>query len=846
MNEKKRNVFALLADKFRFTNDTIAAAIHISSTEVSRKRNGKKITSAPEYLYKHLFDALPDEQGMSEQLIIDTCISYLEEHDLYSEYITEYRNGDYKDFILAMMNFSFGDKVYKRKISLKDHTLENYSPNINTEFYGRDDMIDLMDKKLHEYNHIALCGIGGIGKSTIARKYAMCHKDQYHKIQYLQFEGDIRTTIEHSIKFTDIDEDNTPTELLFERKLSKLNQLDKSSLIIIDNMDADMSQDNDFAKLINTSCHLVITTRNKKLLSHSQMIEVLPLNLESQIALFKFHVGKSNYTIQDENEIKMILTAIKGHTLGIELIAKTIENADLTYAEMLEILKIKDEFCVEEEICIVKDSISFTDTMGDIVSSLFDFSQFNKEEIQVMANLALVPINSMSRREFKKSCGFQNANSINHLITNSWISKSTDDVSKIWLHPLIAEVVREKGYIQYETCTRFIGMIKENLLRDHMSYDEIKSTCLLAYNTLTMMTLETLDDIENTMYFIERMSKHQSFKYAIDGLKKIELLLQKEKGTFEDNLLERVLGELAKNYLKIADYDNTITYNLKLLEIEMKIDSESLKVAKLYNALAFVYRKSASYDKSLEYFKSALEIRKKKTGDQSLLVATTYNDMALIYLNRRELKEARRLNEKALKIRESNDQVKTLDLAYSYNNIGTVCRNEGDYDGAIEMHKKALLIREKELNKWHLVIASSLSNIGVDYELAGMYEEAEQYYMRTKEIREKICNDNHPDLAWMHTSFGSLYLKQGKYNLSIQHLKKAHGIRIASVGRNHPYVAVTLKTLAEAYVSVERYKDALNCLKQAQRVQVACFDDCHESVIEIVKRYDAIDALMNK
>ncbi|WP_430410199.1 helix-turn-helix domain-containing protein [Kordia sp.] len=124
------------------------------------------------------------------------------------------------------------------------------------------------------------------------------------------------------------------------------------------------------------------------------------------------------------------------------------------------------------------------------------------------------------------------------------------------------------------------------------------------YNSKGLLKSEVLHDLEGNSIFLT-----------------LQAIIQQKKGNFEQALLnfksaEKQINELGfqnqlsvlylyegKNYFLQEDYDNAITYLLKVVEIEAQKETNSPSVQETYILLAKCYEKKNNTEKALKYLK---------------------------------------------------------------------------------------------------------------------------------------------------------------------------------------------------------------------------------------------------
>ena len=183
---------------------------------------------------------------------------------------------------------------------------------------------------------------------------------------------------------------------------------------------------------------------------------------------------------------------------------------------------------------------------------------------------------------------------------------------------------------------------------------------------------------------------------------------------------------------------------------------ETETLASVLHNIGYGYQCMGDYDKALEYYGKALEIRESKLGIDHTDTATTYNNIAGVYWAKGDYAKALEYHGKALEIRESKLGKDHPDTATTYNNIAGVHYAKGDYDKALEYNGKALEIRESKLGKDHPDTATTYNNIAGVYDAKGDYDKALEYYM--KALRLWLYRDvNHPNAKTIFYNFTDCY-----------------------------------------------------------------------------------------
>lgn len=342
-----------------------------------------------------------------------------------------------KDMIAAL------DKIIKLSDPQEHYLISSQVKPVDF-FIGRDNELAAIHKHLQEKDILFLSGIGGIGKSELARNYAKIHKDNgdYDTILFATYGGSLMTMINndsniHIANFERLSAEEE--ESYYCRKIGKLQELvNERTLFVIDNLNEDefdSKAKKQWADILNLGCKLLVTTRQKEWGYGVLEIGVLSKR-DNLVALF----GK-NCTIKDDNDraaVHEIIDYVNGHTLTVELIAKQAGAGFSTPIEMFD--KLKEGMAkIGTEIYFTKDNEQHRATAFNHITALFNIANLNDKEKYVLANMSLIPLTGIKAKLFRKWCELEDFNAVNTLINGGWLIR-VDDVIK--MHPVISEVAR--------------------------------------------------------------------------------------------------------------------------------------------------------------------------------------------------------------------------------------------------------------------------------------------------------------------------------------------------------------------------------------------------------------------
>ncbi|HYN44912.1 MAG TPA: tetratricopeptide repeat protein [Candidatus Limnocylindrales bacterium] len=257
---------------------------------------------------------------------------------------------------------------------------------------------------------------------------------------------------------------------------------------------------------------------------------------------------------------------------------------------------------------------------------------------------------------------------------------------------------------------------------------------------------------------------------------------------------------------------------------------ETPEAANLLNGAGCYLRVRVRFEEAHPFFMRALEIREKIFKPESQEIAKSLNSLAGLYLEMGKYAESEPLYKRAQAIKERILEPDHPDVAKSLNNLAQLYRIQGKYDASEPLYKRALAIRGRILKPDHPDVAASLNNLAQLYQDMGKYDASEPLYKRALEIREKVLVSTHPDIAASLNNLATLYQDQGKYDASEPLYKQALEISEKALGSAHPNVATSLNNLALLYKAQGKYDASEPLCKRALEISEKALGSAHPDV----------------
>lgn len=431
--------------------------------------------------------------------------------------------------------------------------LKNSPLTVQDFFVGRENEVEEIHRKLSENRILFLNGIGGIGKSELAKHYSQEHKDDYDAIIFAPYVSDVNMLLQDDTAiplYNFIPYPEEKPEEYCARKLRKLQELcDEHTLFIVDNLDRE--DDPDLNKLLDLNCKLLITTRmDFSDYGYGQQLYLDALcSRNSILEIFRKYYTKP-LTEKETACVEQIIDLVAGHTMTVELLAKQMMAGRVKPDKMLS--KLQDGGINEsgkEKVRSGKDGVLSSQSAYGHIQALFDLSGLNEGERYVLANLSLIPHTGISTELFHDWCELEDYDCLNRLVVEGWVrlDKERDAVS---LHPVM-------GYICQVSCLRigFVSTLVENIYdfllnKDCFDAFEVNIYAPLFFSIVKVISLNKIEAKQISRLY------HYVGVFFEDNTSRIE---------FAEDIIEKGLEWDVQNDLDCETLRLSISYYLSVL-----------------------------------------------------------------------------------------------------------------------------------------------------------------------------------------------------------------------------------------------------------------------------------------
>jgi len=321
----------------------------------------------------------------------------------------------------------------------------------NIAFYGRQKEIKSLSDLLEQTGHgiASLYGMGGIGKSTLVRKYIADHSADWDAVIWLYDQRDLAKTITddtlvqintvHRLK-------EESTEEYLQRKIQALSSIavEQRILLVIDNFELEHLEQLDPFRPIGWTILLISRERIPEGMFPAMQVE--ELDEDALALLFRYYSHCDLEEEQDQDAFRTIISCINGHTLLTELIARQISKSylDIQAAEaMVAGIGLTD--LPEEKIEYVHDQSAWHGTLLKILDRLVEIDRFSEQDRVCMKLLSLFYAPGIDAELFKSLAEMDSLDVVNELETSGWVKRENRN---LYLHPMMREYVRIRPWTE--------------------------------------------------------------------------------------------------------------------------------------------------------------------------------------------------------------------------------------------------------------------------------------------------------------------------------------------------------------------------------------------------------------
>lgn len=703
--------------------------------------------------------------------------------------------------------------------------------------------IDVHLKKQNGIQTVALVGLGGSGKTTLARQYAQQEKAD------IVWEINAETLISLNESFKNLAEvlakTNEDRKLLielneikiFEEREKKLiefvrNRLKQHSgwFLIYDNVENFELIKSHFPIDAHTwgAGKIILTTRNENIQNNKQingLIVIGELTSTQKLDLFMkiMQHGKEHKLLkQDNKELIEFLKQLPPFPLDISTAANYLKTVNISYGQYLESLKHQDKEFMAVQENLLKDGGDYQKTRYAIIKfSLEQLIKSHKDFPELLLLISLLDSQDIPRELLDK---YKNPsivdNFIYHLKKHSLISTSLSESSY--------SIHRSTQAIAYSYLKKLLEFNGENLklkriiyaLDDYADkYIELEDFSKMQIITRHLEKVLSHSDILNDFstgllesklgsayYFV---NSDQSKKILNSSLDKLWPKLIEKISSSDRIRIARSLVHVGAIYTELRLYKEAEELFKKASHIYEQDDIKNYAdLSWALSSLGNVERRLGNYEIAKDYLEKSIQLHKQYGADKKRL-ARTLAYLGSVYRGLGFYQKSVDTLEESLSIYNDNYPNDHFRIGWTLIRLGNVYSNLGDFKKAKHYFEKGLFISQKYLPDDHVSMGLTLTYLGICYRELGEYQKSAAILEQSLKVNEKHFDPNYRRMGWVLFHLATTYKALGKDQEAQEIYNKVLKIYANYCHEDSIEVANILRNMAKIYLD-------LNCFKEAE------------------------------
>ena len=383
------------------------------------------------------------------------------------------------------------------KAAEQEQYMESDFPILDVKFVGREkELTDISNKFDKGAKAVFLHAFGGVGKTTLVKKYAQQHEKDYDVILFKEYEQGLAQIIDGIYVYNESTDDKKEHRNTLKTLFSK-----GKTLLIIDNFDVE--DDDDLTYILSLNCDIIFTTRNDYSQYYSsEKIDILELDylaVEDLVQVFKNEYGKP-ITESEEDIVGDVIERFGYVTKIVPIIAKQIIASHITIEAFSE--RITDDVFAafdeeNEDIRITANGKPIRTNSLVYIRAAFNIANLSNEYVTALRYLYMLRHHeSLTFTEYKRITGEKKLDVLNQLIFLNWVSvekyededenESIVQVEEIRVHQLVYDLIAKDFMPTYENVPGIVSYIDsqfhcvseftcEHSGKDTVNFEEISS-----------------------------------------------------------------------------------------------------------------------------------------------------------------------------------------------------------------------------------------------------------------------------------------------------------------------------------------------------------------------------------
>ena len=748
--------------------------------------------------------------------------------------------------------FLIWNKKYNETYALRSDLL------ILTEsaFLNRPELMTQIDQSFKEnkgIQTIAVVGIGGSGKTTLARQYARQQKAN------VIWEVNAETPVSLSESFKNLaqalaktDEDKKLLREFLETRLSiarekRLIEFVKDRLklhsgwfLIYDNVEDFAAIQAYFPIDISTwgKGRILLTTRNHNIQNNKQVNGLIltgELTATQKLDLFMkiMQQGKEhNLPMQENKNLIEFLKQLPPFPLDISAAAYYLKTLNISYDQYLESLRQQDkDFTVVQEN-LLNEGGDYQKTRWAIITRSLEYLiKKHKDFPDLLLLISLLDSQNISKELLDK---YKNSgivdNFIYHLKKHSLIStspsessysihRSTQAIALSYLEKLFA--LNEKSPILKE-----IVYVLDDYADKHIEQENFPKLQIMARHLEKVLShSHMLTDFSKGLlgsklggvyYYLNNDKTYQTIESTQKLVNNNDNY--KDLSSEEKSRLARSLIHIGAVYTELRLYPQAQELLEKAANIYGKGGlNNNAELSWVLSHLGNVYRRMGNYEKARDYLERSIQLHKQYGADNKRIIRAL-SCLGSAYRGLGSYEKSIEVLEESLNLCEKYYPHDHFRIGKILKSLGTVYRKLGDYKKSKKYIESSLVIFKKHFPENHVNIGLTFAYLGNCLRKLGEYEKSLDCLEQSLKIHQKYFGENHAVIGWISLHLAKTYKALGKHQGAHNLFDKVLEIYDKNSREENIETARLQRDMAEIYLEKNCLDVAKNCIKKSLNI----------------------------
>lgn len=685
----------------------------------------------------------------------------------------------------------------------------------------RKKIIKEINKKLFDKKNptplklVGLHGLGGAGKTAIARYYANNTPQKYQFVGW--FSAESLEVLDS--QYLELGEKHK----LFSKDISLKNKVSlvkewfesmSTVLLVYDNI----KDANTLKTYLPKKGHIILTSRNDNV---STPIEVGIMS-EKQSILLLSKLLNSNLKKKPRysENVKQLSQKLGYLPLALSQAAAYITANYITIDKYLKLYdKNKDKLLTDTSMPPMDTHlpayISWDLSMHDL-----EKQKDGKESLKILyfitcLNEDNIPIRLISEYLYNTS--------------------SEEEESEIELNNLLSKL-KQYSLIKKTNATSFsIHRLVHSWLASKLSIEDKKIILRQAIKSIIKS-------------YPDRRLHQSDIEYIVDIIPHAESILQMSKAYLNESDYCHLYSILGKIYYNLGYYDKSLGFFKDAVKVNDKcyksITAEKLEVL---DNMGKLYTKLGKYHTAEKYLKMSLQTKEDYFKTEDVSIAHTLQYLGRLYLYKGKYNKAKIFLNKSLALQENYYGTDSIEIAHILSNLGDLYLFTEDYTNAQKVLENGLDIMVKTYGYNHVTTSTILHSLGSTYLMLHNFNKSLKLLESSLHTQIEFFGNMSSNVAYIRSYLGIAYHNSGQNKKAEYQLKNALKIRQSLYGDDHIETSHTMHNLAIVYLYNGNYVEAEKLIEKSLLIKKQHFGT--EKHIEIATTYDClvfIKQLLNK